>query len=194
MDILERLKQETAAHHRSVETVVPLTRPGFTLEEYAGYLDSLVPFYLQLESRLRAVKGLNRILPDLTRRWKSADLAADLRALGRLPAHEHRTPELPATGTIPQALGALYVLEGSTLGGRILTRLLQEKLGGQVEGKTRFLASYGAETGAMWRSLGDVLRETLRTQREQDEAIRAAQSTFTCFENWLRTVEPVTHE
>lgn len=60
--------------------------------------------------------------------------------------------------THAEALGALYVVEGSTLGGRIIQRTLSSR--GISDIRLNFLDPYGEDTGRMWRGLVDVIEET----------------------------------
>ena len=51
-------------------------------------------------------------------------------------------------------LGALYVLEGATLGGQVLRREMAQRLGVNADNGGAFLDVYGAETGRRWRYPG----------------------------------------
>ena len=63
----------------------------------------------------------------------------------------------------------MYVLEGSTLGGRMILRELS--LRGVSDARLAFLDPYGSETGSFWRAFLHVLgRET----GEDDIAVQAA--------------------
>ena len=55
------------------------------------------------------------------------------------------------------AVGCLYVLEGSTLGGQIILRRAAERLGIDADTGAGFFHGYGAQTGAMWRGLVDAI-------------------------------------
>jgi heme oxygenase len=82
-----------------------------------------------------------------------------------------------AIGSRAAALGALYVIEGSTLGGRTILDALRAK-GADVAGLD-FMDPYGNERGAMWQELMDALERELAGDREAlDEAISAALQTF----------------
>lgn len=185
MELLERLKQETSAQHAAVEDVVPLTDPRLDVEEYKGYLGALHPFYAHMEGALRKVPGLKGAVPDLDKRWKLPLLEKDLRELGQAVPQTGHVP-IPIIDTQARAMGVLYVLEGSTLGGQILVRTVEARLGDQVRGATKFLAAYGPETGVMWRALGDSVRRTVQNADDQQAAIAAAKDTFAAFHAWLQ--------
>jgi heme oxygenase len=74
--------------------------------------------------------------------------------LARFAADE-ALPEFPQPASRAEALGMLYVLEGSTLGGRFILRALTER--GIADSDLAFLDPYGDRTGARWRSFLAVL-------------------------------------
>lgn len=69
------------------------------------------------------------------------------------------TPPFPPAASVAEALGMFYVLEGSTLGGRLILQDLAER--GVDDPALAFLDPYGRETGPRWRQFLAVLaRET----------------------------------
>ena len=79
--------------------------------------------------------------------------------------------------TRAEAFGACYVLEGSTLGGRMISRLVQRD--GALSLGTGFLDPYGPETGPMWRSFLHVLeREAAGDVAFAAKAVSGAKKTF----------------
>ena len=126
--IFERLKEGTADIHRQIEERVPVFREDFNLAEYGRLVERFYGYWSPLEIKLLQVPGLNHPELDLPARMKSALLVGDLRILGRDPAASPRCSHLPAMDTFPCALGCLYVLEGSTLGARLISKRLAEHL------------------------------------------------------------------
>ncbi|HEY3838485.1 MAG TPA: biliverdin-producing heme oxygenase [Bryobacteraceae bacterium] len=184
--ILEDLKRSTADRHRAIEAVVPLTSPSLTVACYADYLEHLLPFYLNIEARLKALPGLASAVIDIAERWKSESLVADLHSLGRSGSSAaNATCITPDIHTLPQAFGCLYVLEGSTLGGEILVRIVRKRLGEQVAGTTRFLDSYGPRIRSKWQCLCQAIESRVQQPADRDIAIRSAQATFDTLHRWL---------
>lgn len=131
--LMLQLRHATADIHATTEQL-PLMRevlaPTASLEDYARYLTALYQVYLTIEPLLYAVCG-RVTLTQLAIRPKLPALQQDLLALGR------RGALLPPTGWSSrmrelvtdeaQALGGLYVLEGATLGGRVIARQLKRQ-------------------------------------------------------------------
>ena len=98
-----------------------------------------------LVQHLRSVPGL-----EFERRLKLPALRNDLRVLG-VPASQWGVgPEtaLPVLGSVEQALGFAYVLEGATLGGRVIRKRVAAA-GGSLVGLS-FFDVYGPATGEQW--------------------------------------------
>ncbi len=87
------------------------------------------------------------------------------------PAASDRFPPLTSEA---EALGALYVLEGATLGGRIIRRELAVR-GASLTG-LEFLDPYGEAAGDRWRSFLAVLE--LRGADDPDGVERGAIAAF----------------
>jgi len=119
---------------------------------------------------------------------RSQWLAADLRTLG---LDEHAIAALARCGTIPRLeteprrLGATYVVEGSTLGGRELAKRLDHLFGpGIIDGR-QFFSGRAADTGRAWRAFLDRLERPADDDATSADIIAAAQETFAAFEQWV---------
>jgi len=186
-DVLVRVKRETQEHHRRLESILPIARDSFSLGDYLFVLERFLGIYRPLEARIMEISGMPESL-QLDRRRKTALLEQDLSALGvdqeTLAALPHAS--VHALHGVPEALGAMYVLEGATLGGQYISRSASRNLGLDHERGCRFFSSYGPEVGSMWRSFGQVVRERLSGPDEQTRFITGAANTFSCFEQWMR--------
>jgi heme oxygenase (biliverdin-IX-beta and delta-forming) len=78
--------------------------------------------------------------------------------------------------TRAEALGALYVLEGSSLGGRVILKELKRR-GASLAG-LGFLDPYGADTGKRWRSFLIILERELTSCEQKADAVKGALNTF----------------
>ncbi|WP_460568225.1 biliverdin-producing heme oxygenase [Flaviaesturariibacter terrae] len=155
-------------------------------ESYARLLRSFYAFYASLESRIAAALPAEA-LPDIASRRKADWLLDDLAALGHPSTDDMPMPAATAIDSAAAAWGALYVLEGSTLGGRIICRMLSAQLPGAP---LRFFSGYGAHTGPSWIAFLAALEQA--APRLSYDAIRqSATLTFQSFDLWLQQQLPV---
>lgn len=182
----ESLRHSTRAAHARLDRALGLMSPSVTREGYVAYLGGMWSFHAPLEAKLQASEGLAAHVTDLRARRRAHLASDDLRALGADPSrYPLATPDaLPRTADAGEAAGALYVLEGSTLGGRFLAAKLGARLGLEAETR-RYLEGYGAETDAMWRRLVAQLDGAPWSAAEREGAARAAEETFSMLHGWL---------
>jgi heme oxygenase len=81
------------------------------------------------------------------------------------------------------ALGSLYVMEGSTLGGQVISRILDRSP--DLIGRVRYFDPYGPRTGAMWRAFRAGLRGRVAAGADRRSIVAAAVQTFELLEDWL---------
>ena len=82
------------------------------------------------------------------------------------------------------ALGAMYVVEGSTLGGAIIARQVERALGLTTESGCAYFRSYGPAISPMWKSFGAVLLASSSPETD-DEIVASANRTFAIMQDWL---------
>jgi len=140
-----------------------------------------------LEEALLGLSGLPEVIPDLAKRSRSRLLESDLAALGvaeEAISAMPNCPYLPPLETIAQALGCLYVLEGSTLGGQVVAREVGN-LGLAADARGFFL-SHGRNVGLMWRKFGAAIDTYAAANPEQAATIcENARLTFRRLEAWI---------
>jgi heme oxygenase len=182
---LRRLKRETAVLHARAEQHVRILDEDATPADYHRYLVALHGYHAPVEDRLAAHPGLAAAGFDAPSRRKRALLERDLASLGDPRASWPACPRLPELGALARAVGAAYVLEGSTLGGRYILAKLPPPLAALRGRATAFLEGYGAETGARWRAFGDVVVRAIASRADEDDAVAGACEAFTCLIDWL---------
>jgi heme oxygenase len=184
---IAQLRAATWDSHQRLETRLDVTTRFSTRAAYRAHLERMYGFCAPLEQRLDP-QQLGSALPDVQLRRKLPLIARDLLALGAEPpslALLPRCQTLPACADTASAFGGLYVLEGATLGGRTLLPVVVDRLGLSAEHGAAFLASYGAEVGAMWRRFGTALDAWCHTPERQSRAGMAAVATFEALQEWL---------
>lgn len=151
-DIHRRLRDTTQGLHRRLEDSLDILRriesPGGRRRLVGRFHGLHAEAEAAVEPWLAHLGGL-----DFEARRRSPGLARDLAALGVAAPPPPRDP-IRVDGAGP-ALGLMYVLEGSTLGGRSIRRHL-EAAGGDMAGLS-FLDPYGEAVGERWRAFLAVL-------------------------------------
>lgn len=145
MSLSQRLRAETRDAHDRIEAAFDLEASLASRERYGLLLQRLLAFHDRFE---REAAPHLRATPLARFLVRAGQLRADLGVLG-LP----EGPPVAALGLLrlPDALGAAYVVEGSTLGGVLIAREAERRLGiGAGEGGS-FFAGHGRETAATWR-------------------------------------------
>lgn len=177
-----RLKESTHDAHTSLERELDLLNPALRLPDYCDLLARFYAYYLPLEDSLQQTAD-RRLMAG---RWKCAALADDLRALG-MGSAELRSiapASIPPLRSVADAVGALYVVEGSTLGGMILARHFSARFGLTSRCGLAFFTCYSERTGEMWQRYLASL-SAFDNPRDADRVVAAAVSTFESLAAWL---------
>lgn len=183
--ILVRLKQATQPLHDRIESAMPLMRPGFTRYDYICHLKLFYGFFAPWEIAVET--RLDQYEIDFYRaRRKRHLLEQDLLNLGVLPQRIAAIPRClwtPPLTSVPKALGSLYVLEGSTLGGQVIRKHLQQSLG-LDDSVMAYYGVYGRDTSAHWKAFGQFL-EAHALPDVEAIIIQSACDTFAALYDWL---------
>jgi heme oxygenase len=172
-------------HRQAEKTMVSWLRRIASMEDYVEFLNWLYAYYAPLEDRIRTqLTSFN--FPDIERRCRAGALIQDMAATGvPVPAPEI-CRDLPAIDNYGKALGALYVLEGSSLGGRVIAGMMARQLGS--EKYLTYFNSYGNETAGMWQAFKDLL-DAPATLAWKEDIFSSARATFLTFKTWIEKHE-----
>lgn len=186
-DVLARLKTETRPLHDKIEANPKFARlmaEDLDLDEYGRMLARLLPFHQRVEADIARALAPWALELSLSARAKTPLLIADMIALAvreRAPSF-HRDLAMDA----PSAWGALYVIEGATLGGRVILKRLSVTLGLDAGRGASYYAGYGEATGAYWQSFRAALAGVSETRPEWSDAIvQSAARTFSALDQWM---------
>ncbi len=172
------LRRATADIHQAVERLpimTQLTSPTVTRNDYLEYLRVLADVYAALEATLLASLG-KELRHELGLRQKLPAILDDLASHGR--AHVPRGPSSIVPREADAALGGIYVLEGATLGGRVIAKHLRRCIGPAL-GPTAFLDFYGQEASAAWKRFTGILdRLAAKGLLDPAEVVSGARTTF----------------
>ncbi len=184
-DVLLRLRSATAGDHERVESALDLMGADLDRPRLVAALGALHGFWCASEAGLdtwAADFPADARRVEWSRRRRAHLYATDLLALGSPPAD--REPALPAVHGTDEALGRLYVLEGSTLGGTFIDRHLAG-LPALADVRLRAFSPYGVRTGAMWAAYRRVTREHVAAGGDADRVVGSASATFGALGDWV---------
>ena len=173
MSLRMALRGATADAHAALEEtriMVGISSGSPTVAEFAEYLDRQWALHEALEPALAPwVPAAWRDERLIKRHW----LARDLRALGQ--ASPRAVPARVRFASTAEAFGALYVLEGSTLGLRLIEKRLQPGHPALTDAG-HFIRGYGPDNGIRWKHFLERLE--LVPAADWPAAITAARATF----------------
>ena len=182
------LRQSTRDVHRRLHL-----HDGFaSIQDGSCTMDAYRRLLLRLHGFHRPFETAAGLEPE-----RSVWLADDLTVLGvDVPAVSARAActVLPPLHDDPRRMGALYVVEGSALGGRELFRSLDRLFGAQTVAGRRFLFGRGAATIDRWKDylarLTQCASDPTRTVAINDAAVE----TFACFDHWMADWNEAPHD
>ncbi|WP_340020219.1 biliverdin-producing heme oxygenase [Paenibacillus sp. FSL H3-0457] len=191
--IMERLKSETAHHHRQVEQnpyAKAIMNQTVTIEEYRTYLEKFYGFLKPLEDQAVQQPFWESTGLDIEIRGKAGLLEKDLRNLGASEEEITQLPlckELPDISTPARLFGYLYVIEGSTNGGQIMTKRLSQFLPIEADRGLEYFNAYGSETRTRWSEFTGLLQQSISTPEDHDNMVHSASETFRLLDQWINT-------
>ena len=186
---LARLKESTRPLHEATETSVDLSTGLKSLDGYRQLLERYLGFVEPAEDRLGEIVA--GVVPDFPARRKANLLRRDLIALGVDPAAIAALPrcdDFPEMTPLPRAMGCLYVLEGSTLGGQYMAKHVESTLGLSQDAGSAYLRSYGENVGPMWKRFGAILTEQASDEPAALAIIDGAHEMFGAFGRWFTAI------
>ena len=182
-DLLLALKHHTREAHERLERSLNLLGEPRRALRFRHVLERFFGFHLVWEECIAAAPSLR----DFHRpRRRLAALRQDLKSLGRSDSEIANLPSCPTAADLvrceAEALGSLYVMEGSTLGGKVIGRAI-EGAAWLPMGGIRYFDPYGPRTGEMWRGFKDwLVRQPQAADR--DGVLCGARNTFELLRAW----------
>jgi len=182
---LDQLRAKTTDSHTNLEQLpvsISITSPDITNASYAHYLDLMYDVINQLETSIYPV--ISPIVTDLDSRMKLHLIEKDLVTLNHTKAH-FSTPfgDEAKLHSLPFAMGIMYVVEGSTLGGRYILKNIEAVLKLDDTNGALYFAGYGNKTGSTWKNFLNVLTAYEQENDCGDEIIAGADFAFQSIHN-----------
>lgn len=192
MSIMARLRQETQLCHEQVEKLLyagQIQNGTLTTEQYIQLLSVNYVFHQSLEAAIKAVDNDYFAGYKPEQRIKTNQLLRDLQTL-QLPIPTEQRMYFQ-NWTNAQLLGAAYVAEGSTLGGRVINKYLQKnRVINPVASQSSFYTGYGEQTGSMWQEFCAYL--TQQHGSHEDLIIKGALDAFALYEEIFHSLPETT--
>ena len=182
MDI-QKLRQETEADHHAVEGAVPLMHDGLNTAQYVECLQKIYGVNAAWEEHAANVAP-EWLQPALLARQRKPLLQRDLAWFG-VTEEDKRRPTLPEMTDLPSLFGAMYVMEGSRLGGQLIARHVETALHLTDGQGSSFFRGHGSQTGQMWKEFCEMLK--LRVPDDKtDNVVLSAKAMFRTFGTWMQ--------
>lgn len=165
---LDHLKTRTHTSHKKLESLpvsASILSETMTMQDYAHYLQLMYAVVQETETFIFPI--LSHLIPDLESRRKTPLLENDLAFIGseiKPPNRVFNTTDF----SFPFALGILYTVEGSSLGGRFILKNIQSVLGLDEKDGAQYFAGYGNKTGSYWKNFLHILTE----YEQQNDCLR----------------------
>jgi len=179
---LEKLRAATTESHTGLETLpvsTSIMNPAVTDKEYALYLGLMHDVVKDAEENIFPVVYKN--VEGLDVHPKAQFIDADLKTLGvaKAQASNPLTQNLDVAAITPAfAFGVMYVIEGSSLGGRVILKNINGALGHDSESGATYFSGYGAQTGSHWKAFLGALIQYADVNDSEEEIIAGANFAF----------------
>ena len=188
---LEKLRSATSQSHIALEAL-PISSsvmdPDVSDAAYTAYLALMQDVVVQAEAEI--FPKITGIITDTGARRKAHFIAADLKDLG----HGGQSASKPFGNTsgfsTAFALGIAYVVEGSSLGGRVILKNINTVLGYDAQRGARYFAGYGGQTGSHWKTFLNALVNCEGATGKGDEIIAGANFAFDAISAHFTTNAP----
>lgn len=188
VEVMQWLRSATDATHKSVERKTPFFQKGFDRAQYVRWLVDMVGFYRAFEAALSQTSLLTQGLWPYQSRLVL--LANDLRRLGESEIADaafsnQRVATLPPMQDHLGAAGALYVIEGSALGGQVLASRVLKSLSISLEDGGSFFQPNGPEPRIHWQQFQTLVRGMASQVQDAHAIVQGAVVMFQAFDAWL---------
>ncbi|MCU4676447.1 biliverdin-producing heme oxygenase [Catenovulum sp. 2E275] len=174
----KKLDTLTDAQHRALHVIVARANPFASRENFAIWVSVQYQFQKMI-SNLYSNPTLKSLLPDLEDRSRLTAAEADLKDLA------HPIPDVSLVHvddfSTSEALGWLYVSEGSTLGAAKLKKKAADLLALSDKFGARHLAASPDGRAKSWKRFTDVLNQLPMSDTEEQKMALAAQDAFNYF-------------
>lgn len=171
--VLKALRTATSDIHTKIETEADVERRLRDLDDRPGMTARFHALHTAVEAAIAPWRGAfaeDGYEPDR----RSPLILKGLEALDATPGQGEPAPALPTYG---EAIGWVYVAEGSMLGGRVMRKsMVRDDI--PLTG-LEFLDPWGDETGSRWRAFMHAMESACASGRAmQDDIVKGGEDAF----------------
>ncbi len=180
------LRTRTQAAHARLNQhglLAGLMQPGYPLRSYWLVLSAYYHCYRAMETLIESASDRLKCGFDYAPRRKHGWLRQDL--VGSFHIKPEETFWTTTRGFLPiqiedaaDLVGVLYFIEGTTLGGQVISRHISEASGFTAEHGGRFFHGYGEQTEARWNEFLTFAEQTCPDDAQREKAALAALVVF----------------
>jgi len=180
--VSEYLKQKTADLHDAAEKLFSsdkIFNKTFTFDDYKKIIRN--NYLMLLNSENQIIDSLSAHFSEKLQLDQRKKLSVIEKDLSDLSLEKEQASQKVEILNQNEALGMLYVIEGSTLGGNVIAKQLSKTEG--FENVTfNFFGCYKENTGVMWKNFKEVL-DTEVKEESYDEVLAGAKKLYTLLLN-----------
>ena len=198
--VRNRLRVATHPYHLQLNRhalLAKLTQHDLKLSAYHRVLVAYFHLYKTLEERINHYLQLHPNLFDYSKRnkllWLHHDLSYFQDDLREFDYEKLKIIKFSEIKDIGQLVGILYALEGSTLGGQLISRNLTQNHGLTSSRGARFFNGYGELTLIMWQDFLCFAETISESVNACENAVKSACQTFQLFEQALNGIAHEEH-
>jgi heme oxygenase len=187
VSLREKLKRETTTLHQRLEAQLGLLEDPLSLARYRQVLEAFYGFYAPIEIRLARLAAADPPL-EFPLRARAGLIESDLVALGVSRRELAALPwcaELPPLSRREHLAGCLYVLEGASLGGQVVAKVLKRRLDLAKGSGASFFVGDADGTGARWLQVLRWLEGLVHVGARTEQIVASACATFLTLGRWL---------
>lgn len=181
--IIATLRAETKIHHAELDhALYPMIIQTTSIPRYTKLLSVFYGYFKPMQQQFDQFLNDDTI-PGYSLRRKPSWIRNDIQQCNEVmnaPLCHH----IPVMQNRYEALGAFYVLEGSVMGGAIISKKLKDQLNID-DNCVKFFSGYGENNSSMWKDFLSVLDGIEEGSKEGALLINKAKDSFSTFKKWI---------
>ena len=168
----EFLKKETKTIHKILEKKLNFPDNYRDLSSYSKILSIFLVFQRELERNLTYFEPALPLGFEIENRKHLDLIRQDIESLASINSPLSNTQYEPLEfQSLSEMVGGLYVSEGSSLGGRIIQKVMIQMHGIDILKSVNYLNPYGDDTDSMWQQFKNIMDHEVQLDRFNAEQV-----------------------